>query len=1064
MMFESTVQQNIDLRKNNRKFISALMLTTAIAFTATPAWAQESADEEESAAQETEQAEQSAPNPQSNPSENEIVVSGIRETIQNSIEAKRSNDLIFDSLSSSEIGDLPALSIGEALETLTGAASNREQGGASEISIRGLGPFLSSTTINGRLATNGSGDRSVNFSQFPSELFDKVGIFKTQSASLIEGGVAGQIALESVRPIDYGKQRLQAEFKVNVNPDNLDIASDQRFRDVGYRGTVSYVDQFKVGEGEVGISIGYSRNVATNPEQEANVSNTIRPCVIDPTNTNDGVFDDGNCDTNVSTIEAIRDGSNINDFLIARNSFTFRQNITDDERDSIFAAVQIKPNRDVDINLDFQYSSRLFTESRNDLVLSEGRRIDGPGDPNRLDFDLILGPNGEVQQFTNETRVETNSEFLTRDEDYIGTGLSIEVQATDRLKLSADFSYSETERREQGVQTRLRTEDGRDIFGNTNSFIFGVESDGSVQDDRVEAAVLVRQNGSDTFNFILQDFDVNNFDLLAGDARVRADLEQSRFNSIFAARGDLEYEFNGFLTSVQSGFRYQDLIYRDVPGASGPNRIEFTFQDIDDTPGDIDVNNALTQASLACRTPFAESGFLDTVRNGVPLVTNVDANGNVIGTTNSFATFDALCLVQNLQGFQPNGPFTFDENGVPIFPDGTANAIENNDVSEETWAGYVQANYAGEIGSLPVRGNFGLRIVNSRVVSTGFRAQLIATVDDDDGSVMVDQDSDSLFTVSQSNSYTEFLPSFNFTADLNDNLLGRVSVFRALSRPDPSDLGFGRGFDAVDDQEELVFTLEDAVGQAQAFGNPLTEPLLSWNFDAAVEWYPNEDTILAVGAYYKSFNGGFEIIGQNETFTVLQGDETQSFDTFVSTLQTNDQTNTIFGVEVTATHRFSYLPAPFDGLGFKLSYNFADSNFEFQDDTLGAITSVDTETGLTSTINALIPPADIVGLSAHVLSAQIYYQLGKFDFQGLYKYRSDFNQPSINDPGAIRFIQDANIFEARISYKLTKNVRLTLEGINLFNEARVDSRGTLEDLGSVSVFGPRYFAGVRFRF
>lgn len=148
----------------------------------------------------------------------DIVVSGIRATIQSSIATKRDNVEIVDALTADEIGDLPALSIGEALETLTGAGSHREQGGATEISLRGLGPYLGSTVINGRAASNGSGDRSVNFSQFPSELFTEVSIYKTQSASMIEGGVSGQIALETVRPLDFGRRRIQGEVKLNYNP------------------------------------------------------------------------------------------------------------------------------------------------------------------------------------------------------------------------------------------------------------------------------------------------------------------------------------------------------------------------------------------------------------------------------------------------------------------------------------------------------------------------------------------------------------------------------------------------------------------------------------------------------------------------------------------------------------------------------------------------------------------------------------------------------------------------------------------------------------------------------
>jgi len=130
----------------------------------------------------------------------EVIATGSRQVIQDSIALKRDSIQIVDGLSADEIGDIPALSIGEALETITGVASHRENGGATEVSVRGLGPYLSSTVVNGRAATNGSGDRSVNFSQFPSELINKLAVFKTQDASQIEGGVAGQIQIETLKP------------------------------------------------------------------------------------------------------------------------------------------------------------------------------------------------------------------------------------------------------------------------------------------------------------------------------------------------------------------------------------------------------------------------------------------------------------------------------------------------------------------------------------------------------------------------------------------------------------------------------------------------------------------------------------------------------------------------------------------------------------------------------------------------------------------------------------------------------------------------------------------------
>src|SRR5690606_16397134 len=123
---------------------------------------------------------------------------------------------------------------------------------------------------------------------------------------------------------------------------------------------------------------------------------------------------------------------------------------------------------------------------------------------------------------------------------------------------------------------------------------------------------------------------------------------------------------------------------------------------------------------------------------------------------------------------------------------------------------------------------------------------------------------------------------------------------------------------------------------------------------------------------------GFETVGRYETFTV----DGEQLETLVTTINTSKEASTIYGIEVTAAHRFSYLPKPLDGLGFKLSYNYADSDFEFQDNTLGAITTIN-EDGTTSTSEALIPPSGIFGLSKHVLSAQAYYKIGGLELQGV---------------------------------------------------------------------------------
>ena len=101
---------------------------------------------------------------------------------------------------------------------------------------------------------------------------------------------------------------------------------------------------------------------------------------------------------------------------------------------------------------------------------------------------------------------------------------------------------------------------------------------------------------------------------------------------------------------------------------------------------------------------------------------------------------------------------------------------------------------------------------------------------------------------------------------------------------------------------------------------------MSMNFDIAVEQYINEDTMLAFGVYTKSFQGGFGVTQQSEDF-VIDG---EIFPAVVSTSQTSDEKSNIKGFEVTATHNFDYLPGHWSGLGFKLSYNQASSDFEFE--------------------------------------------------------------------------------------------------------------------------------------
>ena len=954
----------------------------------------------------------------------EVIVTGTRSVIQNSIEQKRLSDTIVETLSTDDIGDIPALSIGEALETLTSAASHREQGGATEISIRGLGPFLGYTTINGREATNGSGDRSVNFSQFPSELFNTLRIYKTQEASLIEGGVSGQIALETLKPLEYDRRRTQVEIKSSNHPDNADIKDSKR--DWGSRTTLSYIDQFETGgQGEFGISLGYQKRLATNPEQEFRTTSGWRDCRNDPAvNGGVGRTSNGNCDSGAGNLNTTVDpatGRAPDDgapFIFVPSSRSYRQNITDDDRESFFGTFQWRPNDRVDINIDLQSSDRTFTEVRNDLVFAEQRRII----PGLTGATLVAAPTGEVSRFETIGRIETNSTYQERIEEYSGGGFNVGYQATERLHLSLDFSSSETVRRENIYQTRLQSEP-RDIFGDPTP----------AGSDRIFTSFVIPGAGSQVPLVTVRNFDVTNADLFADSARTRADLNQSRDNKVEAVRGDFTLDMDwGTVNSIEGGIRYSELGYVSFPRA----RDQFNHSD-----------SAIQAVSLACRNEeFPESGFLSEPSNGQNLITNMDSSGNVIasGTGSTYASFDPLCLVERFLGEIPSIP-------------SPGPSVRNINVEEETLAAYIQANYLSEWGGKPVRGNFGVRLVNTDVNSTGLRTTF-TTETNPDGTISVIEESSNFFSVVGGDSYTELLPSFNMVMDLRDDVLLRGGIFRGLSRPDPADMGFGRDLN-VDDSGDPT-SINDLVGNARASGNPDLEPFTSWNFDVAIEWYPNDDSILAAGFYFKRFLGGFENTQRVEQFTI----DGQPFAADVTTSRTDTDESTLSGFELTAAHSFDYLPGAWSGFGAKLSVNLANSDFEFEDANFGSSLVLDEAGNVVSQRVGFVEPSNIFGFSDTVISAQLYYQIADLDLQFIYKNRSEYFQQFISTPGNLRYIADNSVLEARATYQITDNITLRVEGINLLDEPRIQYNPTRNNLAEVNSYGPRLFAGIRAKF
>jgi TonB-dependent receptor len=141
----------------------------------------------------------------------EIVVTGIRRSLQDAADSKRRATNFTDSIYAEDIGKFPDLNLAEALNRIPGVQLTRDVNGEGvQISVRGLGPSFTKILLNGAqvaVASDGGTDagnsnREVDLDMFPTELFTKLEVSKTPTAHLLEGGVAGTVDMRNARPFD----------------------------------------------------------------------------------------------------------------------------------------------------------------------------------------------------------------------------------------------------------------------------------------------------------------------------------------------------------------------------------------------------------------------------------------------------------------------------------------------------------------------------------------------------------------------------------------------------------------------------------------------------------------------------------------------------------------------------------------------------------------------------------------------------------------------------------------------------------------------------------------------
>ena len=292
--------------------------------------------------------------------EPEIIVTGIRASLAQSVELKRNSNGVVDSINAEDIGKFPDTNLAESLQRISGVSIDRSNGEGSFVTVRGFGAEFNLVTLNGRqMPTSSLGDggsapstRSFDFGNLASEGIAAVEVYKTGRAAIPSGGIGSSINIRTPRPLDrpglHGSVAVKAVMDTSMNGDQ-EITPE-----------VSGIVSTTFGGDTVGILLSGSYQKRKASTNQANVG------------WRDGYLGNENNwgslamapDPRAANITNRPDATDV--YQVAQNA-SYDLNDIDRERINGQAVLQIRPSDNLTATVDFTYS-RNTVEVRNSNV------------------------------------------------------------------------------------------------------------------------------------------------------------------------------------------------------------------------------------------------------------------------------------------------------------------------------------------------------------------------------------------------------------------------------------------------------------------------------------------------------------------------------------------------------------------------------------------------------------------------------------------------------------------------------------------------------------------------
>lgn len=453
----------------------------------------------------------------------EVVVVGLRASLQAAAAIKQNSDLVVDSIVADDIGKFPDNTTAGALQRVPGVqVTVNDNNEIANPIIRGLPDIL--TTLDGREIFTGVG-RAFAFQDLPAEALAGADVYKSNTANLIEGGVAGQVNLRLHKPFDFEPGWSGAINSRGIYGDNVDKFSGT----IG--GLVS--NRWEAGDGEMGalLNVSYSD------------INFDRPISF-------------NCDPRSGT-----NGPPGGAGVILPTCVGGLNQYGDYQRPQVNAAFQWKPSDELEV-----YADGIYTEYES-----------------RWESDFIFSDIFAAQNITNVVATDRCGRYNVNGAGFGGGTTAQDLCVADSARFNNVPALTSTQARDSGTDQYLFATGMR-----WNSGSLHLDGDVSYQRSHTENRVIIVDIGKQagavdvtvdagkhgTTNMVGNPLGVADGFLFANS--LFQDLNDA-VGTQLAFAGNGAYDLDGWLSQIQFGVRYADRdsefrAFSGGPGAPGGNR------------------------------------------------------------------------------------------------------------------------------------------------------------------------------------------------------------------------------------------------------------------------------------------------------------------------------------------------------------------------------------------------------------------------------------------------------------------------------------------------------------